>query len=74
MEDAGWLRDNNIKMIVAGVGEHTEEFKYGCDVEFGCHKLPIQYAGRGDAGGSRPLRDRSSGVKTHLWFDSQISF
>ena len=61
MEDAAWLRENNICMVIAGVGDKTEDFQYGADVELGCHTLPIQYAGRGD--GSTPLRDRSSVVK-----------
>ena len=64
MEDAAWLRENNICMVIAGVGDKTEDFQYGADVELGCHTIPIQYAGRGDEPiGARPLRDRSSVVK-----------
>ena len=37
---------NGIALIIAGVGEDTEEFNYGATVEFGAHRLPIQYAGR----------------------------
>ena len=67
VEDEKWLREENVGMIIAAVGEDTDEFVYGMDVEFGAHRCPIQYAGKGHQGHrvdpqARPLRDRSSVV------------
>ena len=45
-ESRAFLEDNGIGLIIAGVGQDTDPFLYGAEVEFGAHRLPIQFAGR----------------------------
>ena len=57
--DPAFLADNNIGVCIAAVGKDTEEFEYGLQPEFGCHRIPIGYAGKEKGSDNpKPLRDR----------------